>query len=71
MVDSILDGEEKEYALHRGAIHELAQASGLPEGEVGQIYQRELEKLKKSARVRDYLLILTRRLVKDNLRHHS
>lgn len=71
MVASILDGDEKESALHRSAIHELARASGLPEGEVGRIYQRELEKLKKSARVKDFLPLLTHRVVRDNLRHHS
>ena len=71
MVDSIPYEDEKERALHLGAIHDLAQASGLPEGEVGKIYQREFEKLKKSARVKDFLPVLTHRLVKNNLRHHS
>lgn len=71
MATGIPDGDEKEYALHRGAIHELAMTSGLPEVEVGAIYLRELEKLKKTARVRDFLPILTHRVVKDNLRHHS
>jgi hypothetical protein len=71
MVDSILYDDEKEHALHRGAIYELARSSGLSEVEVGKIYERELEKLKKSARVKDFLPVLTHRLVKDNLRHHS
>ena len=71
MVNSILYGDDKEYVQHFGAIHDLALTSGLPEGEVEKIYGRELEKLKKSARVKDYLLVLTHRAVKDNLRNYS
>jgi len=70
-MNSLLYGDDKEYVQHLGAIHDLALTSGLPEGEVGKIYERELEKLKKSARVKDYLLVLTHRAVKNNLRHHS
>jgi hypothetical protein len=71
MVNSIVYGDDKEYVQHLGAIHDLAQTSGVPEGEVGKIYERELEKLKKSARVKDYLLVLTHRAVKNNLQRHS
>ncbi|MHB8534725.1 MAG: DUF3562 domain-containing protein [Sulfuricaulis sp.] len=71
MVRNALYGDDKEYVMHLGAIHSLALTSGLPDGEVEKIYERELEKLKKTARVRNYLLVLTHRAVKDNLRHHS
>ncbi len=71
MVNSTLYGDDKEYVQHLGAIHDLALTCGLPDGEVEKIYQRELEKLKRTARVKDYLLVLTHRAVKDNLRHHS
>jgi Protein of unknown function (DUF3562) len=70
MVDALY-GDDKEHVQHLGAIRDLALTSGLPEGEVEKIYERELGKLKKSARVKDYLLVLTHRTVKDNLRHHS
>ena len=71
MTTGIVDGNEKERSLHRGAIHELARATGVPEREVGLIYQKELEKLEKSARVKDYLPVLTCRVVKDSLRYHT
>lgn len=71
MVDHLPYGDDKTYALHLGAILDLARTSGVPEREVEKIYVRELEKLKKSARVTEFLPLLTHRLVRDNLRHHS
>lgn len=69
MGDYVLYENEKELAMHRGAIHELARESGLPEQEIGKIYEQNLDNLKRTARVKDYLLVLTRRLVKESLRH--
>lgn len=60
---------DKERALHSGAIHDLSRESGLPEWEIGRMYEQELDKLKRTARVKDYLPVLTRRLVKETLRH--
>ena len=59
---------DKERILHAGAIHDLSRESGLPEWEIGKMYEQELDKLKRSARVKDYLPVLTRRLVKETLR---
>jgi len=61
--------DDKERAVHSGAIHELSRESGLPEWEIGRIYEQELDKLKRAARVKDYLGVLTRRLVKETLQH--
>jgi hypothetical protein len=60
---------DKERVLHSGAIQELSRESGLPEWEIGRIYEQELDKLKRTARVKDYLPVLIRRLVKENLRN--
>jgi len=59
---------DKERSLHSGAIHDLSLASGLPEWEIGKIYEQELDKLKSTARVKDYLSVLTCRVVKESLR---
>lgn len=59
---------DKERTLHSGMIHDLSRESGLPEWEIGRIYEQELDKLMKTARVKDFLPVLIRRLVKDNLR---
>lgn len=60
---------DKERTLHKVAIHDLSRESGLPEWEIGKLYEEELDKLKQTARVKDYLPVLTRRLVKETLRH--
>ncbi len=49
-------------------IHEIAQRCGRPESEVEIIYDRELSRLRQVARVMDYLPVLARRTVLDNLR---
>ncbi len=69
MVDDTLYENEKEVAMHRGAIHDLSRESGLPEQEIGKIYEQNLVNLKRNARVKDYLLVLTRRSVKESLRN--
>lgn len=69
MVDNTLYEDDKDLALHRGAIHDLSRECGLPERVIVEIYEQNLSHLKKTARVKDYLLVLTRRLVKENLRH--
>ncbi len=60
--------DDKERTLHKGAIHDLSRESGLPEWEIGKMYEQELDKLKQTARVKDFLPVLTRRLVKETLR---
>lgn len=68
MTDKSLYEDERDLAMHRGAIHDLARESGLPEGVIADMYEQNLGHLKKTARVKDYLLVLTRRLVKQSLR---
>lgn len=61
--------DDNERTLHSGVIHDLSRESGLPEWEIGRIYEQELDKLKRTARVKDFLPVLTRRLVIENLRN--
>jgi hypothetical protein len=61
--------DDKERTLHSSAIHDLSRESGLPEWEIGRIYEQELDKLRRTARVKDYLPVLTHRRVKENLRN--
>ncbi len=69
-MNPMLYGNDKERAIHSDAIHTLARESGLPEVQVARIYEQALEKLKGSARVKEFLPLLTRRMVKENLRNH-
>lgn len=69
MTDNTLYEDEKDLALHRSTIHDLSRESGLPEQEIGKIYEQNLGNLKRTARVKDYLLVLTHRLVKESLRY--
>jgi HD superfamily phosphohydrolase YqeK len=65
---NVLYDDDKERAAHAGVIHEIAQQSGLPEQEVGQFYEQELARLKQKARVKEFLPVLLRRSVWENLR---
>jgi hypothetical protein len=69
MADNSLYENDKDLALHRGAIHDLSHESGLPEPVIAEIYEQNLSLLKKTARIKDYLLVLTRRMVKESLRY--
>lgn len=69
MTDNALYKDKRDLTLHRSVIHDLARESGLPEPVVTEIYEQNLSYLKKTARVKDYLPILTRRMVKENLRY--
>jgi hypothetical protein len=60
---------EKERMQHLGAIHEIARMSGRPEDEVVRVYELELSRLMQVARLKDYLPLLARRAVLENLRH--
>jgi hypothetical protein len=69
MVDNILYEDEKDLAMHHGAIHDLSRDSGLPESVITEIYEQNLRYLKKTARVKDYLLVITYRIVRESLRY--
>ena len=69
MINNTLYEDDKDMALHRGAIHDLSRESGLPELVVTEMYEQNLRYLKKSARIKDYLLVITCRMVKESLRY--
>jgi hypothetical protein len=60
---------EKERKQHLGTIHEIARMCGRPEDEVEKVYELELSKLMQVARLKDFLPVLARRVVMENLRH--
>jgi hypothetical protein len=60
---------EKERKQHLGTIHEIARLCGRPEDEVEKVYELELSKLMQVARLKDFLPVLARRVVMENLRH--
>lgn len=65
MVD--LYGDEKEKSHHQSAVRNLARDLGMPIQEIGALYERALEEIKKTARVKDYLSIFASRQVKEFL----
>lgn len=62
------DAEER---LHRQAIQRLAQDLGLPEDEIRRLYEEVLCGMGQGARIRDYLVVLVSRQVKDSIRSRS
>jgi len=56
-------------AEHVQAIEELAENIDCPVEEVSRVYVKALESLKTSARIRDYLIVLAGKKVRDELRH--
>jgi hypothetical protein len=60
---------EKERKQHLNTIHEIAHMCGRPESEVEKVYEIELTKLMQVARLKDFVPVLARRVVMENLRH--
>ncbi len=54
---------------HLKAIEALAEEIDCPEEKVNKIYASALESLKSSARIQDYLIVLTSKKVRDVLHH--
>lgn len=54
---------------HLKAIEALAREIDCPVDEVNNIYASALGRLRSSARIRDYLIVLTSKKVRDTLRH--
>jgi len=52
----------------RHAIQDIAQKTGLPEGEVKLRFDSALAELRSSATVEDYLIVLACKRVRDSLR---
>lgn len=62
--------DEAERQIHQHAMEILCREIILPEEEVRELYERELERLKETARVKDFLVVLVCRAVRDTLRRH-
>ena len=54
---------------HRSAIQALADETHRPVDDVNRIYAEIFEKLNSNARIKDYLILLTTKTVRDELRH--
>lgn len=59
---------ESEELLHSHAISILQRELGLPSEEIMRLYEHELERLKEHARIKDFLVVLVCRTVRDILR---
>ena len=59
--------DSREHAKHLAMIHYLAAELGFPEPEVSRVYEEEFSRLSEQARVKDFLLLLVGRRVKENL----
>lgn len=54
---------------HLSAIQALADETHWPVVDVNRIYVETFEKLNSNARIKDYLILLTSKTVRDALRH--
>jgi hypothetical protein len=70
MLNHLYD-DEAECQLHMHAMEILRREIILPEEEIRELYERELERLKGTARVKDFLVVLVCRAVRDTLRRHN
>ncbi len=59
------DAEERQ---HSKAIHMLAEELDMPEKEIRGLYEEFLCSIKEGARIKDYLIVLASRNVKDVIR---
>ncbi len=59
--------DDRERALHEHVIHAIAMEAGLPDGVIGSLYERELEKLKAGATVMEFLPLLIQRRLRETL----
>jgi hypothetical protein len=59
---------ENEAALHEAAIDALASEMRRPVAEIKSHYERELLRLQKGARVRDFLSVCATRHLRETLR---
>lgn len=66
---AVLPKENREQAK-QAAIEHLASELGIPQPEVGRVYEQELDKLGAHAKVKDFLPLLVERRVKESLRVH-
>jgi len=59
--------DSREHAKHLAMIHYLAGNLGLSEPEVSRIYEQEFGKLSENAKVKDFLLLLVERRVRESV----
>lgn len=69
MIDKSIYSSELDHQRHHQAICALANEFTLAEMDVATLYEEELRDLCTHARIRQYLLLLTARHVKEILRH--
>ncbi len=62
------DAEERQ---HSKAIQMLAKELGMPEKKIRELYEEFLCSIKGGARIKDYLIVLASRNVKDVIRRRS
>lgn len=63
-----LYGSEWEQRLHERAIESLSREVGRPAPEIRTVYEPLLGRLRAEARIKDYLVILVSRKVKEMMR---
>lgn len=63
--------DESEKLLHAHAISILQREMQLSEEEIVRLYEAELEKLKDHAKIKDFLVVLVCRSVRDILHRHQ
>jgi hypothetical protein len=56
-------------AEHRNVIQALVDETHRPVDDVSRIYAETFERLSSDARIKDYLILLTAKSVRDKLRH--
>jgi hypothetical protein len=63
---TVFSTDSREHAKHLAMIHYLADHLELPEPEVSRIYEQEFGKLNGQAKVKDFLLLLVERRVRES-----
>lgn len=68
MAAAFLYENDLEQKQHAAAIQRLSSDLGVPKEKIRTLYETELQSLKNRARIKDYLVILVSRSVKDLVR---
>jgi len=68
-VGHVQSQEEAEKKKHQQSMEELCRFLNMPLEQIAKAYLQELDVMKRTARIKDYLPILVSRKVKNFLRH--
>jgi len=68
MLGNVLDRKQAERSVHLAGLRSFAQAKGLYEESVVEIYEAELERLNSTARITRYVGVLAEKRARDQLR---